>query len=198
MASDNSSIKALAKEILETPFYEKANPETAALLVLPGQQNYRISEGVKNWPEKAKHLWVAGTRADPFYTRKDIMEIISNVRGEIFDPSNIENGGWANNTVDQMKWASELLKKNPQIDHLAITTAAYHLSRCILTFLQTMEKQGIERRVISPIPIVHPSGPDLKGPDFAGEMKKISLYQEKGDIASEEMWRSYSEWRNNQ
>lgn len=185
-----------AKEILETPFWKDSTLRKSAVLILPGGwQDYRIPEGIKHWPEKGKYLWVAGTRGDPFYTRKEILEIIDKIKGMSIDSYDIENGGWANNTLDQMLWATELLKKNNEINHLILTTAAYHTPRCVLTCLQTMIKQNISKIVISPIPIYHPEGPSFESTEFKGELERIQKYREKGDVASFKVWEEYVLWR---
>src|SRR3989344_2098570 len=129
------------KKILDIPFWKNADPEKSAILILPGIQDYRIHEAAKNWPEKGKYLWIAGTRADPFYSRREVIERIGKKRVEAIGLNalyDIETQGWANHTLDQMRWATELLKKHPQINHIVLSTAAYHTPRCTLTLLQTM------------------------------------------------------------
>jgi len=194
----SNKIEEVLREVLETPFYENSNPNNSAVLIFPGGglesiQDYRISEGTKNWPTKGKYLWVAGTRGDPFYTRKEIIRILENSL-EI-DSSEIENQGWANHTLDQSIWATELLKKNKNINHVILATAAYHTTRSTLTFLKTLKKQSIDGIVISPIPISHRLEPSLDSEKYIGEMERILKYQGKGDAATLEEWRDYLQWR---
>ena len=187
----------IAKQILEIPFWKDSDLHRSAILILPGvYQNYRITEGVKHWPKKGEYLWVAGTRGDPFYTRREILETIDRKKREHINNHNFENGGWQNHTLDQMMWVTELLKKNNNINHIILTTAAYHVPRCTLTLLQTMKKQSIKQVVISPIPIYHRLGPSLESESFGGELSRISIYQEKGDVATFETWEEYNMWRN--
>jgi len=184
--------------ILDVPVWKKVNPERSVVLILPGMQDYRIHEGAKKWPEIGKYLWVAGTRADPFYSRRDVIEKVGKERVEEMGLSglyNVETQGWANNTLDQMRWVTALLKKYPDINHVALITAAYHTPRCTLTLLQTMNKESISDVVISPTPINPAFGPSFESDEFQGEIVRIPDYQKKGDIATFEVWKDYLEWR---
>lgn len=187
------------KKILKVPFWKNASQEKSAILILPGvYQDFRIPEGAKNWPEKGKYLWVAGTRADPFYTRKEIIEMINKEKGKVMDFSDMENGGYQDHTLDQMMWVTELLKAYKDVNHIVVTTAAYHTPRCVLTLLQTMRKQSIKGVVISPVLIDSSLGPSFESEEFKGEIKRVSIYQEKGDVASFDVWEDYLRWRESQ
>jgi len=188
-----------ANEVLSMPWYRgfSGGPEQSALLILPGIQGYRIPEGVKYWPTAARYLWVAGTRADPFYTRKEITEIVRTVVGSDPPISYLENGGWANHTPDQMRWAVELLKGYSDVQHLIICTAEYHLPRCILCCVKTMQMHGV-LRIISHAPICHKDGPVSGSMVWNEERAKILVYQKKGDIATAEEWAAYRLWRDRQ
>ena len=187
----------LALAVLALPFWPKTEPKRSVLLILPGIQEYRIAEGVKYWPEKAQRLWVAGTRGDPFYTRREILEIIGRITAKEGD-AYLENGGWANHTPDQMRWAVELLKKSSKVNHIAICTAVYHVPRCVLTLVRAMLVSGT-KRVISILPTWHPEGPAVSGSkEWDEEMEKISRYQGEGDVATLQEWCAYSLWRASQ
>ena len=187
----------MAEEVLTLPYWIKADPERSALLILPGIQEYRIPEGARHWPDEAKHLWVAGTRADPFYTRREIVDIIREVTTIEGDTSLIENGGWENHTPDQMRWAIELLKKNREVNHLIVCTAAYHIPRTVLTFIKMMLKHE-EMTVISSLPLWNPDGPARDDQDWQTEISKIGIYQKEGDVASDTEWKEYLDWRASQ
>ena len=163
-----------------------------AIFLLPGvHQEYRITEGVKLWPNAGKYLWVAGTRGDPTYSKEDIIAVTGK------DSTDIVCGGFARFTPDQMNWCVSLLKQNPHIKHIVVTTAAYHLPRCVLTLLKALKKSGIQIPM-TPMPLINPNGDSFSvngTEDFALEMKKIQEYQQKGDVASLEDWKEYLAWR---
>ena len=172
-------VKAMLK-ILAIPFNNRIEPERSAILILPGKyQEYRIAEGVKPWPSRAKHLWVAGTSGDPTYTREDVIPYV----GE--DSPHILVGGHARHTKDQMEWARGLLLDSfPEVEHVIMTTSVYHLPRCVLTFLETM--CGTPKRwiSISPVPLISPIGDSFSIEDLEGEIQRIETYQKKGGVAS--------------
>lgn len=178
--------------LVDGPNWKRLNAHQTAILLLPGvHQEYRITEGVKLWPNAGKYLWVAGTRGDPAYTREDIIAVTGK------DSVDIVCGGFARFTPDQMNWCVSLLKQNPEIKHLIVTTAAYHLPRCVLTLLQALLKAKMQISM-TPMPLINPNGDSFSAygtEDFALEMKKIQEYQGKGDVASLEDWREYLAWR---
>lgn len=193
---DPIKIRKSLEVVLEVPFQEGSSPENSAVLIYQGgNQEYRLAEGVKNWPGKGKHLWIAGTRGDPFLTRREVIEQIEKSLGEKIDPYYIKTQGWANNTLDQSRWATELLKKNEDVNHIVVATAAYHAPRSILTFLKTLMKQQVEGIVISPVPIYHPLEPSPNNKIFIGEMERVPKYQGTGDAATLEEWCNYLQWR---
>ena len=62
--------------LIDGPHWKKGKPEETAIFLLPGvHQEYRITEGVKLWPNAGKYLWVAGTRGDPTYSKEDIIAV---------------------------------------------------------------------------------------------------------------------------
>ena len=189
-----STPQEIANEVFALPYWTKADPKQSALLILPGVQEYRISEGAKHWPDKAEHLWVAGTRADPFYTRREILDIVREVTTIESGTYLIENGGWENHTPHQMRWTVELLKKNPGVNHLIVCTAAYHAPRCVLTCIKIMQRHAA-MRVISVLPLWHSEGPSSESAEWIEEMERISMYQQKGDVVSWEEWKQYLSWR---
>ncbi len=165
-------------EILSIPFAEKFSPEQSAILIMPGQyQNWRIEQGTKLWPRKAKHLWVAGTRDDPLYSREDVVQYVRT------DSPDILCGGWAKHTLWQREWARDLLLKHQQVGHVILTTAAYHLPRCFLTFLQTLQKANCHRE-ISLVSLLNPTGQSFTDDQVQAEIDRIGIYQKKGYVAS--------------
>lgn len=184
--------EALAELVRTLPSWEKSDPETSAILVLPGEhQEFRIPEALKFWPVFAKHLWVAGTCSNPFYARRDVLRIIRGRKGLVpFDDTYVETAGWAEHTPGQMSWAVALLRHNSSVNHIIVVTAAYHVSRAVLTLIKAMEKAGLEC-AISLIPIFHEDGPAPGSKEWEEEIAKIPVYQAKGDVASEEEFGRY-------
>ncbi len=171
--------------------WKKADPKTTAILLLPGMyQEYRIEEGIKLWPTRGKYLWIGPTRGDTKYTsRKQVVELLRE------DSKDIIFGEYAANTLEQMHWCVELLKNHPEVSHVIVTTAAYHVPRCVLTLLQVLEKAGKQISLL-PWPLQNPTGNSFTAEEnFQGELERIPLYQEKGDVASLETWNKYLAWR---
>jgi uncharacterized SAM-binding protein YcdF (DUF218 family) len=185
-------LRAYLEILIDGPDLQKGNPQETAILLLPGKyQKYRITQGVKLWPSQGNWLWIAGTRGDPIYSKKDIISVIGK------DSPDVVCQGFAKHTLDQMEWCAALLKQNPHIKHLIITTAAYHLPRCVLTLLQVLTKAEV-RIPITPFPLKNPSGDSFSvegGEDFISEIQKIGEYQQKGDVLSLDVWKEYLSWR---
>jgi len=200
--TDSSAILETARTMLtilvDGPQWKRGNPENTAILVLPGiYQEYRIQGGVDIWKQnQSQRLWVAGTRGDPAYPREHIVEVAG------VDSPNIVCGEFCHHTPDQMRWCLKMLKDNPEISHLIMTTAAYHLPRCVLTNVAAMEKASV-RIPISPIPLTNPNGDSFPPTgkegweDWPSEVSKIIMHQTTGDVASLSQWRDYLKWRLN-
>lgn len=198
--TESSAVLETARTMLtilvDGPQWKRGNPENTAILVLPGiYQEYRIQGGVNLWKQNQnQRLWIAGTRGDPTYTRDQIVQVAG------VDSPNIICQGFANHTPDQMHWCQEMLRDNPEVSHLIMATAAYHLPRCVLTNVVAMEKAG--RRIpISPIPLTNPNGNSFpptgkeRSEDWPAEVSKIIMYQATGDVASYVQWHDYLQWR---
>lgn len=185
-------LKVMFEILSMPPLWNQTPHQESVVLILPGKhQDYRITQGVRLWPERGKYLWVAGTIGtpdDPFYER----DYVVNSCGE--DSPDIVVARQARHTRDQMEWAVALLAEMPRVRHVTITTAAYHLPRCVLTFLAAMEKTG-ERILVSPVPLINPSGRSFLPEEVRSEAEKILEYQEKGDVLSFADFSSYQEWR---
>ncbi len=165
------------------------DPRNEAVVIFPGEyQLWRVKIGVHVWStQEGARLWVAGTSANPFYTRQRILEEIREILGadHSYNDGDVECGAWANNTLDQAKWLLELLKANPEVTDLVMVTAMYHLPRAILTCLKQMIMQDRFARIRA-LPIMQ--GPKFDDPEGLIEMGKILEYQAKGDVATQEEW----------
>ena len=177
-------------QILSIPFYDRAKISESAIVIPPGQlQEYRIAEGVKLWPSKAKYLWVTGAREKPSYTREQIVSYCQKDSPDIL----VIKRGW--NAKEQVLGIHDLLiNRFPWVQHVIVATAAYHLPRWILTFLQTI-KDTERQIVISPVPLLNPDGISFSVEDLRSEIEKIQTYRIKGDVASSRYLNTYLKWR---
>lgn len=169
------------------------DPRNEAIVIFPGEdQLWRVTTGIHVWlTRKGARLWVAGTAGNPAYTKPDIFNLIREIAGvdHPYNDDDIECGEWANNTLDQAKWVLELLKANPEVEHLHMVTAIYYLPRAILTCLKQMI---VEDRFahIRAFPIM-PESPRFDDPEGLTEMEKLLRYQALGHVATQAEWGKY-------
>lgn len=169
--------------------WAKLPPQETAILILPGKfQEYRVKRGVKLFPKRGRYLWIAGTRGDTKYNQHIILEALldGNDHNVFFGPNESD-------TRSQMLWALGMLEGTPMVKHIIMATAAYHLPRCLLTFLAAAKKKVM----VSPWPLMDPTGTaDKDLGSFRSEREKIQEYQEKGHVLLSEDWKEYVRWRN--
>lgn len=169
----------------------KQYPESAVLL-LPGQEElWRVTRGVRYWQfaSNAKYLWVAGTRGDPAYKKKDI---VACVYGNEKKPA-IEMGGYCQNAKDQAIWVCDLLqRKYSTVRRIIVTTAAYHVPRCMLTLLATLDNYGFKNQLM--ILAIGLGGDLVSSDQILSEAKKIREYRAKGHVATAERLADYLKW----
>ena len=82
----------------------------------------------------------------------------------------------------------------PDVRHVIVATASYHLPRWFLTFLLVI-KNGEKQIVISLVPLLNPNGPSFSIEDLKAEIERIQAYRIKGDIASSHYLNAYLRWR---
>lgn len=183
--------------LIDGPNWNKPDPERTAVVVLPGQQDYRITRVLQGvWPQRGRYLWVAGTRGDPSIEREDIFGRIYLKNREPRRNNFIEIQGWADNTPSQMRWVCKMAKKYTDVNDILITTAAYHLPRCVLTLVKELSLEGA-KILITPLPLAGFSGDSFarnSNQDFTREIAKILKYQQAGHVASLDEWKMYFDW----
>lgn len=187
---DINELKILKEmfKVLSIPFYSQAEPSESAVVIAPGKlQDYRIIEGAKLWPSKAKYLWVTGAREEPKYTRD---QVVSWCGADSSDIILIERG-W-NAKEQALGIYGLMIDQFPDVRHVIIATASYHLPRWFLTFLQVIKKKQI---IISPVPLLNLNGPSFFVEDLKSEIERIKAYRIKGDIASSHYLNTYLRWR---
>ncbi|MBI4057877.1 YdcF family protein [Candidatus Microgenomates bacterium] len=190
-----------------SPFNLKRRPLAlqTAFLILPGPRDheYREKEGIRlyrSWREQniVKYLMVSGTNEEPslsYDTMQQLTEGISS--SDIFFEQK------ARHTKDQMEWASDTLHNRlPHVNHVILSTAAYHLPRGFLTLLQTI-KDREQQLMLSTAPVYDRYDPSRDFTGFAqtgstgilGEIERIRDYQKTGDVATLETYLHYLKWR---
>jgi hypothetical protein len=167
-----------------------------AVLILPGGgigvPPTRLTE--VPWQDFSDDVWVAGTRGDPAYSREDIIGYIAR-DGQL--PKRLETQFLAQHTLEQMEWATKMMRRHPLIRHLIISTAGYHLPRCVLTFVRTWIKESnVRHPSIGVMPTSDPPEEVLAVPSTTSrtleeELTRIELYQQKGDIATAEEYEHF-------
>jgi hypothetical protein len=163
---------------------------TTAVLILPGLQSWRLSQPC--WEEYSHTVWVAGTAGDPTYSADEVRSLL---KKGLVEPADLTHVGYARCTPDQIVWARRMLLKQAHITNLVMTTAAYHLPRCILTFIKDWQRHGDQRRLrIGALPTIAPeplhafgfAGDYDKSHSVASELERIEKYQRTRDVATAE------------
>jgi len=189
-----------------SPFFLNDIPpaEKTAILILPGPRDhsYREEQGIRIWKKNklAKYLLVAGTNESPAITIEDIRGLCGVSTGF----SNLFFCRKAKNTKEQMEWALSMLENYipTTVEHIIVSTAAYHAPRCFLTFLASVTAKD-KRLIISCLPVYNPEKPDTDyfglartgNTGIEGELKRIIEYQKNGDVASLDDYLNYLKWR---
>lgn len=175
-------------QILSIPFCSRVKQSESAVVIAPGEfQNYRLTEGAKLWPVEAKHLWVTGALEEHKYTREQVVKECGSDSPYIV----LLERGW--NSKEQALAIRDLLVDDfPEVRHVIVATAAYHLPRWILTFLQVMKDR---RMILSPAPLLNPKDPSFSARELKSEIEKILTYRAKGDVASARYFKTYLAWR---
>ena len=112
--------------------------------------------------------------------------------------------GYAEHTPDQMVWVAEMVERL-RFRQLAFATSAYHLPRCVLTFVKVWDARCAGYApVIASMPLIDQD--NLAGSfatvdattsgSVAEELDRITRYQAKGDVATaEEFFAHYTRSR---
>ena len=160
-----------------------------AVLILPGGGKgiapTRLIE--PQWQLYTDDLWVAGTRGDPVYTREDIVGYIAR-DGKL--PERLQIQPFALHTQEQMNWAVDMLLEDWSISHLIISTAKYHIPRCVLTFVKAWIKLGDSSKLSIGILPTSDMGMSIlrtsssTSQTLDQELERMEEYQVKGIVAT--------------
>jgi hypothetical protein len=130
-------------------------------------------------------VFVAGFREPWEFAPETVLRML-NVWSEV-EGRHVHIQKEAQITPDQMHWIAERLVADTEITALVMSTAAYHLPRCVLTFVKTWAKQGDKRKLalrLLPTRNFKPTSLSTTNQTVQGELERIALYQEKGDVAT--------------
>ena len=180
------------------PCLVPSKPERTAILILPAgipEHHYRHIEGVKLWKTLglARHLLIAGVSETPL-NQEEVRDLCSP------NLSCVHIANHARHTPDQMDWALDVVQELG-VDHIIITTAAYHCPRAFLTMVRMMSKRN-RRLILSTLPIIDLTDPrkDFMGFEQTGstgpkgEIERIKRYRPT-DVATTDEYLEYLEWR---
>jgi len=163
---------------------------TTALAIFPGGGKKEASDTrftEVDWRKFSKKVWVAGTRGDPFYDEEEIRLLLA--RQQRVPPS-LTLQIYAEHSLNQMRWVSNMLCADKTVSTLILSTAEYHLPRCILTFVKTWQREGDARKIrLAAIATSNPRLLNRPNEDETSqtreqEVKRIEVYQIKGDVAT--------------
>lgn len=158
--------------------------EADAILVVTGEGEHdRVFHGVELWKQNfGKYLLITGNSRKTrkrfgAYTKEYIAQLCQ-VDQE--DPRIVVGQTNVRNTLDQINWAATVIAKVP-IKSLIVVSSVYHLPRVLLTLLGAIQKRQLKLVLVPNVaPLLLPRD-YLRIP---GEIKRITQYQKKGDIAT--------------
>ena len=177
-----------------------------ALLVYPGMgETWRVEEIIRAWnPPRSscvKYLLIAGTEwhKETTAVRPPIVENLKKPPYYLMDTCGVHAQYHARHTKDQAEWVVARVQEL-EIKSLALYVSPYHLLRAYLTLLKTFINQKVERIPMIPVPvaispakIIPETGTDAWSM-VQGEMDRIKVYQQKGDVATLEELQDYLKW----
>ncbi|MDO8557246.1 MAG: hypothetical protein Q7R98_02170 [Candidatus Jorgensenbacteria bacterium] len=173
-----------------------------ALVVFPGLGEWRReSDAIKEWNKEnctVKHLLIAGQNPNE---KNSVIRNLENLQKEPFNLLRIGgvfSQGDAKNTPEQTKWVARIVAEG-KIISLTLCVSPYHMLRAYLTLLKTFIKRGMNVIIIpSPTPLppdyIVPETKKKQTDMVPGELKRITEYQEKGDVATMEELMKYLSW----
>lgn len=176
--------------------------EVEALVVVNGQgELFRMREPIDKWNRGiASHLIITGAGiGEKTYRSLDRDDLVRN-----FGLTRLEDvhaqGYPTSDTRDQGRWIVEELARL-RVKSAAVYASLYHLPRVFLTLLHYLVLWKLEREIVihprpsevSPFEISPETGHTLFDL-FPGEMRRITLYGGRGDIASLDECQTYLRW----
>jgi len=175
--------------------------EVDAIAVMSGLgEHWRVTDAVRAWNNSpdVDHLLIAGANRDEKSFVEPTLENLARPPFNLTRTEGVHAQPHALHTPDQAEW---LVGKFQDLDveSAALYVSPYHLFRAYGTVLKSMIKSDVRIPVI-PMPVS--VSPDTATPETGvmpweaidGEVRRISAYQEKGDVATFGELREYISW----
>jgi len=162
------------------------NPDRTLVAIAPGGGHYAVSDKrIKDvsWQKYTRSVLVCGTRGDPSYTSERVECLL---RRNDRLPDLFAFQGYAAHTPMQADWVATLSAEAPNLRHLILSTAEYHLPRFALTVIKSMIKarcRGVLVLVLAtkrPDVTIHSS----TSQSVAEELARIEQYQQSSHVAT--------------
>lgn len=175
-----------------------------ALAVMPGQGEYwRLVEAIRDYQSldyDAQHLLIAGAYQEEKTWQPMTEERLRPAPYNLVNVKGVSIQPQARHTPEQADWivnqAYEL-----GIEKVAVYVSPYHLPRAYLTVLRSMIKRHQDPWLwLLPVAVaVSPSKPIPETGRtawelVAGEMERIAVYQERGDVSHHSELQTYLSW----
>lgn len=176
-----------------------------AIAVLPGLgEDWRLIDAVNAWQAhpSLRHLLVAGTNgAERTQVQPDIA-YLQQPPVNLRRLENVHTQVSAQHTKEQAEWLVGQVAEH-EITSLGLYVSPYHLLRAYCTVLKAFQRAKVPIALI-PLPVAKP--PQTPIPETSatgwqmvdGEVKRIQVYQEKGDVVSYDELQEYINWLWNQ
>lgn len=170
------------------------------LVVMPGQgETLRVKQAIQEWEKgSAKHLLIAGIYdKEKTFVALDIKELQKNFGLKRVE--GVHTAIHASNTKEQAEWIVRKVQETHS-KSVALFNAPYHMLRAYSTVLKAFIVHKVPRIPLIPVPVS--ISPDKRIPEVGinawdmipGEMERIRIYQEKGDVATYSELKDYLSW----
>ena len=172
------------------------------MAVMPGLgEVWRLADAVKAWERSktARSLIVASTYREEKTQIQPTLENMSQPPVNLRKTEGVHIQDHAHHTKEQVDW---LVGKVAELElkSLALFVSPFHMLRAYCTLLKAFDRA--QQPMIPIIPMLVAVAPDTVIPEtgvdawgmVAGEIKRIAVYQDQGDVATYEELRDYLTW----
>jgi len=164
--------------------------DVTACAIMSGLQDHRLTDCPWHLYCHDRNLLVAGSDDDPPYPRELATQLLTRSG---FIPTRLLVSGHHDHTLSQAEWVADVLAERPHVRQVILVSAAYHLPRCVLTFIKTWAKRGGAPVRIGALPTMDHANPlgsfgnkYGKSGSVSSEVARIETYQKSGDVATPE------------
>lgn len=183
------TIASLIIQVLTIPIPETFQPD--ALVTIPGMgETWRVLQPLKEWEKStAEHFLLAGMYWGEQQFEELSMELLKQSPYNLKRTENVHTQLSARHTKAQTDWIIRRASKL-EITSFIFYAPTYHITRAYLTLLKSLIQSEIKPVIMIPKPIV--MSPNVIIPEanaqarslIPGEIERIKIYQEKGDVAT--------------